>query len=403
MEQQPPEPAVVDLANALAARLDAHVIAMAERIRAEMERYRNVPIEDLAASLRSNTGLTLSYLTGSGEPVEFSPAMRTGRLRAVQGVPLPEVLRAYQLGFITTWDQLVLEASRAGTSAEAALLRDATRYWWLADAYSQAVTAAYRDAVAERMLEADRQRSALVAALVDGPLPGEDTVWEISQLLGFPQRGRFLVVAAEAVTAGSAPLPGLEAGCRKLGAEAAWRAQPGLEIVIVSCPAKAPVEVVLEAVREAATGRVGISPVYEQLDQTSRALRYAQVALDSLPVGLPAVRQLDDTPLTELVMTNLETTRRAVNRILGGVLSLSKEDRAMLLATARVWLDTHGSVPEAARTLFCHPNTVRNRMRRLEEHLRGPLEDPKVVAELAMAVDAIGTFPTLLEDHRHRQ
>jgi hypothetical protein len=108
-----PDPAVAALANALADRLDEHVIVMAERIRAEMDRYSEVAIEDLADSLRANTAFALAYLAGSKEQIDLPAAERTGRLRAVQGVPLAEVLRAYQLGFITAWDALVAEAGQA--------------------------------------------------------------------------------------------------------------------------------------------------------------------------------------------------------------------------------------------------------------------------------------------------
>ncbi|MFE2439426.1 helix-turn-helix domain-containing protein [Streptomyces sp. NPDC059409] len=116
--------------------------------------------------------------------------------------------------------------------------------------------------------------------------------------------------------------------------------------------------------------------------------------------GTTAVRRLDDAPLTELVMNNLETTQRAVHRILGGVLSLPEDDRTTLLATARAWLEASGSAAEAGRALYRHQNTVRYRMHRLEEFLRGPLDNPEIVAELSMAIDAVGTFPTLLE-HPH--
>ncbi|MFF5422383.1 helix-turn-helix domain-containing protein, partial [Streptomyces misionensis] len=75
-------------------------------------------------------------------------------------------------------------------------------------------------------------------------------------------------------------------------------------------------------------------------------------------------------------------------------------DRTTLLATARGWLEAHGSAAEAGRRLFCHQNTVRYRMHRLEEFLRGPLDDPKIIAELSMALDAVGTFPMLLESNQ---
>lgn len=395
------DPVVTGLARTLAARLDRVVERMARVIVREIDLYRNAEVrpEDLHVSLYENTGSTLAHLI-SGEPFDLSKPVATGRLRAAQGVPLPEVLRAYRLGFTCIWEDLLDEARRCGQPAELLLLDAATRIWSMADSYATAMTVAYRDALAERLLETDRRRSALVAALVDGPPPGSDTVWEIAQLLGFPYRGTFVLVMAEAVAVGDPPLPGLDAKCRAMGVGSAWRAQPGHEVGVLSCPGRREVDAVLEAVRSSATGRVGLSPAYDRLELTPRALRYAQVALESLPEGMPAVRQLDDTPLTEMVMINLETTRRAVNRILGGVLSLPDDDRTTLLATARAWLEAHGSAVEAAAVLYCHPNTVRYRMHRLEEYLRGPLQDPKIVAELTMALDAVGTFPALLDHDR---
>lgn len=400
MYQGPPDPTVTELAKALTRRLEDLVVGSAETIVREIEIYRTsgVKPESLHASLRTNIGLTLAHLT-DGEQLDLSGPAATGRTRALQGVPLPEVLRAYQLSFAYFWEQLLLEADRSVPEAHLALLRAATRIWGISESYSTAVTAAYRDALAERLVETDRRRSALVAALVDGPPPGSDTVWEIARMLGFPYEGTFVLVAAEVPSAGEPPLPGLDVRCQAIDVASAWRAQPGYEIGVLSCPGQRAVEPVLEALRSMAAGRVGVSPVYGRLDQTPRSLRYAQVALESLPLGAPGVRQLEDTPLTEMVMNNLETTRRAVNRILGSVLSLPESDRNTLLATARAWLHAHGSAAEAARALYCHQNTVRYRMRRLEEYLRGPLDDPEIVAELAMAINAVGAFPALLDHH----
>lgn len=368
-----------------------------------IEFYRSMVVgpEDLHASMRLNVAYILKHLTDhTSSTVDLVGPTETGRKRALQNAPLPEVLRAYRISFAYFWEQLLGAARQAGGEAPDALLDAASHIWELADVYSSALTDAYRETCAERMVETDRRRSALVSELIDGPSPSSDTVWEVARMLDFPFQGRFLVVTAEFPESGEPPLPGLDRRLRALDVGSAWRAQPGSETGLLSCPARQPLEEILAAVRTVATSRVGVSPLYERLDQTSRALRYAQVAAQSLTAESPAVRQLDDTPLTELVMNNLETTQRAVQRILGGVLSLPEEDRTTLLATARGWLEAHGSAAEAGRLLFCHQNTVRYRMHRLEEFLRGPLDDPKIIAELSMALDAVGTFPTLLKSNQ---
>lgn len=386
----------------LIGRRDPLITSMCQHLYDSIEFYRTTVVqpEDMRASMCQNVDYILDHLADPGSAsIDLTGPTTTGRRRAQQDAPLPEILRAYRLCFQYIWDELLVEARELAGDAPSAMLDAATYIWGLADRYSSALTDAYRETCAERMVETDRRRSALVAQLIDGPSADSATVWEVARMLDFPFVGTFLVVTTEGLAAGDPPLPGLDSRLRALDVGSAWRAQPGSDTGVLCCPRRLPVEQVLDAVRGVATNRVGVSPAYHRLDQTSRALRYAQVALESLAPAAVAVRQLDDTPLTELVMNNLETTQRAVHRILGGVLSLPDEDRTTLLATARAWLDAHGSAAEAGRTLYCHRNTVRYRMHRLEEFLRGPLDDPKIIAELSMALDAVSTFPTLLE-HR---
>jgi hypothetical protein len=393
---------IAGLAETLSARLDDLAAEMSQLTYDNIGFYRTMVVgpDDLNASMRHNVHFILAYLADPvASEIDLSGPTETGRARALQNAPLPEVLRAYRIGFRYLWDQLLGEARRVGGAAPDALLDTASHIWELADTFSTTVTAAYREACAERMVETDRRRSALASELIDGPAMSSESVWEVAQLLEFPFQGRFVVVTAAVATPGEPPLPGMDRRLRDLGVGFAWRAQQGSETGVLSLPPRREPAEVLDAVRAVATAPVGVSPLYDRLDQTNRAWRYAQVAVQSLDADTAAVRQLDDSPLTELVMNNLETTQRAVHRVLGGVLSLPEEDRNTLLATARAWLEARGSAAEAGRLVFCHQNTVRYRMHRLEEFLRGSLDDPKIVAELSMALDAIGTFPTLLESN----
>jgi DNA-binding PucR family transcriptional regulator len=117
--------------------------------------------------------------------------------------------------------------------------------------------------------------------------------------------------------------------------------------------------------------------------------------MESLPAGQPGARQLDDPPLGELVMGSFETTRRVVQRILHGVLALPADERDTLLSTAEVWLGAGGSAAEAGRIMYCHENTVRYRLHKLEQYLGRPLDDPTAIAELTTALHGLRTFPAL--------
>jgi hypothetical protein len=392
-----PDPSVAHLAERLREKLEPLADEIVALIESEIPLYRTGSVVT-RAQLRRSVLHNFTYMLGQlsrAEAPDLAPPRRTGHQRAEQGAPLPEVLRAYRLGFAFLWKRLLAEARRSGDNSVDALLDTSTEIWELADDYSLALVEAYREARAERMVSADRRRSALVAALIGGPAGERDTAWEVAKLLDFPYEGCFLVVVAETSAIGAEALPELEGRLGRMDVTSAWRYRPDYEVGVLSCGRRRPVDAIVEAVHDAVTVRAGISPAYTRLDQTPRAMRFAQVALESLPPGVTGVRQLDDTPLGELILTSLDTTRRMVHRVLGGVLALPEEDRSTLVTTAEAWLDARGSAAEAGRILSCHQNTVRYRMRRLEGYLAGSLDDPKTIAELTAALQAIRTFPVL--------
>ena len=100
-------------------------------------------------------------------------------------------------------------------------------------------------------------------------------------------------------------------------------------------------------------------PHFDRLDGAARALRLAQVALETLPSEAGGLRQLTDAPLTELLVRDLDTTRRFVERVLGNVLALPDDDRATLLyitnqgcVTPHVWLSKLPQLERPDRLIF---------------------------------------------------
>jgi DNA-binding PucR family transcriptional regulator len=76
---------------------------------------------------------------------------------------------------------------------------------------------------------------------------------------------------------------------------------------------------------------------------------------------------------------------KPVGAALYGFRDLPDEEREMLFETFRVWLDNYASVRGAAEVLICHPNTVRHRLRRIEQRTGRSLSRPRDVAELCLA------------------
>jgi DNA-binding PucR family transcriptional regulator len=66
---------------------------------------------------------------------------------------------------------------------------------------------------------------------------------------------------------------------------------------------------------------------------------------------------------------------------------LPAREREMLYETFRVWEESDASVDAVAAQLFCHPNTVRHRLRRIEKLTSRSLSRPRSVAELSLAFE----------------
>jgi DNA-binding PucR family transcriptional regulator len=69
-------------------------------------------------------------------------------------------------------------------------------------------------------------------------------------------------------------------------------------------------------------------------------------------------------------------------------LALPAADRDVLLDTVDAWVGNAGSAKQTAGQLYCHPNTVRYRLQRVQHELRMSLTDPNAVAQLVVALRA---------------
>jgi hypothetical protein len=385
---------VARVAAALKLRFDELVDRLSERIAGEIDLYGSdavVARAELRRSVADNFTFMLGQMSTS-DPPDLGPPRRTGRRRAQEGVPLPELLRAYRLGFAFLWEELLAEARAAGDGAVRALTDTAAVILSCSDEYAIALTDAYREAVSDRMVTTDRHRSALVEALVTGGVSDHGPAWEVAKLLELPYEGSFVAVVAETTALGTEALAGVEARLAPHDIASAWRLSPDQQVGVVSL-GRRPVALVVDVLGELAAGRVGVSPAFPTVDQTPRAVRLARIAMQNL--SAPGVAQFDDSPLGVLVAADPAVARDVVARVLGRLLALDAEDRASLLATVEAWLDAGGSATAAGQALFCHPNTVRYRLRRVEELTGRSVDVPRAAAELTVALQALRVFPAL--------
>lgn len=359
------------LATAMLADIDRLTDRAVDDIRAHSGTYASgapVTREDLWEICRDNLLRALEDFGGlaaTGGDFEWA-ARETGRRRAEQGVPLDTVLQAYRRGGRVLWqvmaEHLRVRAGRESDSRDIELDM-ASGVWETIDRYSVAMADAYRIAQLELQSRQDTRRVALFEALLDGRADDPAVASAAAAALGVPPVDRYVVVVAAQDPA--AP-PHLSPVLETQGMWSYWRPRSGRYAGIVRLPRRDGPAGRAAALRERTGATAGVSPEFERLSQAGRALRLAEQTLRTLTVGSGEVAVFDDRLAQVLLSGRTDIAERIVTVHLGPVLATGGE-RAALLTTLRAWLDHGCSASRAADQLYCHRNTVLNRIGRIAE------------------------------------
>ena len=374
----------------LAAGLALDVPVLTERlyqlILASQDAYRRLDPEllaDVRRSCQDNICEILGSLAQQRPPSTDAP-FETARRRADMGVPLGAVLHAYRLGYRVIWEALLAHARLQGDISTDELAEMGGALWDSIDAFSEVVHAAYRDALVDRARQSEQQRVSLFDALLEGRVEEWAVVGDGARVLDLPAAGLFVAVSGD-----GNGLARAEQALRRDGLRSVWRARADEYVGVVALDREHPLPAVRRLLCSVATARVGISPPYARLSDTAWAVRLAAVARACSPPGTVAVNTLEDRPIATLVSAGRAVAEQVARAVIGPVLALDAADRALLLETLEVWFDAGGSAAEAGQRMFCHRNTVRNRLQRLEELTGRSLSDPTATSELRVALEVV--------------
>jgi hypothetical protein len=259
-----------------------------------------------------------------------------------------------------------------------------------AELVARAVVAGYRDEQDSRAIGDGRPVS--IESLLDGRVTDEWNLWEVANQLRLPTSGPFVVVAAEVSSVGSEALPSIESKLRSLDVYSAWRLLPDLHVGIVHVHSQPQLDKVLALVSRLAAAPVGMSSRYDDLRDTPQALHFAKVMLRSRRDRRSPVALFDGSILAAAAVSAPAVMVKSARAVLDGLADLPDEDRDILFETFRAWQDNEASADNAAKVLFCHPNTVRQRLRRIEKRTGRSLSRPRDVAELCLALEVHHTL-----------
>jgi hypothetical protein len=300
---------------------------------------------------------------------------RLGRLEARQGRSLDSLQAAYLLGTRVAWRRVMGLGERAGLpSPVMSQLADAA-FDYLDDLASES-RSGYLD---ERAASAEGRRESrrrLLVLLLELPPPSPPAVAELAEHAAWEVPGEVTMVAVQPGPALAVPAP--EGG---LLADLAC-AEPHL---LVPGPLTASWQA---EVMPLLCGRPAAAGLTVPAAAAADSLRWARQALTLAQRGVIDGNfiRCEDHLITLWLLADEALAGQVARRELAGLADLTPRRRCQLIDTLAAVLETRGTAAQVAERLGVHPQTVRYRIRKLEQILGSGLTDPvnRFATELAV-------------------
>ena len=380
---------VAEVAEALYERTDELATALADAITREVRLYNStapVPFELVVHGCATNLRSVLSAIAADTE-FDPAPAVDLGIERARDGVPLASVMEAYRVAFREISDAALKEVTGRPQANGDVVRLLTTKILAAQDIFTASHdaprTATSRAAGSSAMNPNVRFSSTRFCT--DG-CSNSGAYGRPPIVFGCPRTGPYVVIAAES-SVGTEALPGIESKLRSMDVFSAWQLLPDLHVGIVYVKSDKQLANVLALVSRMASNRVGVSAQFDDLRDTAQALRYARVTLRGRPDEGPRVTQFDGSILSTAAVSAPEVMVKLAIPIIECFAELTADERDVLFETFRAWLENDGSLRAVGELLFCHPNTVRYRLHRIEQRTGRSVTRPRDVAELSLAFE----------------
>ncbi|QKW39567.1 helix-turn-helix domain-containing protein [Actinomadura sp. NAK00032] len=302
-----------------------------------------------------------------GAPADDGSAATTARMlgqyEAHEGRDLDSLQAAYRIGGQVAWRRVMRVAPRHDISA-AVMSRLADALFVYLDELAELSLDGYRQARARPIPALDERRRRLLRLLLDGP---EAEVAEAAEAAGWRVPDEVTLVAVEP-----------DARC-------AWTALDEDVLADLECAAPhllLPGPFTPERRRmldEALPGRLIAVGVTMPAGQAADSLRWARRALGLALGGVldgPVVR-CEEHLVTLWLLSDPALVDELARRRLGVLDGMTPGQQDRLTETLRTWLVTRGTAAEIAAILHIHPQTVRYRMRKIEQTFGAELADPE--------------------------
>ncbi|MDH6224502.1 MULTISPECIES: PucR family transcriptional regulator [Streptomyces] len=351
---------------------------IAEYARPADETYMHVVNRGVAQALEG----FLARLSGSGTDWDDVKAtyQRIGRGEAEEGRSLDSFQAALRLGARVTWRRMseLLEVHRLPPHV---LITFGETIFLHLDEMAAATTSGYTEARLHAAGELQQRRSRLIDLLTSDPAVAPEAVAGLARTARWPLPRDMAVVVIDHAAEPDAVRPILPPEFL-----ARFDGQEG--VVVVPDPEGLGRE---RAITGALRGlRAALGPTVG-LDAGARSLRWARDALDLARRGvLPGTGlvRCADHLATLLLFRDEDLVDALARQRLGPLDAVRSPQRERLAETLLCWLSCARNASEVAQRLAVHPQTVRYRLRQLEEVFGERLRDPTAQFEMQLALRA---------------
>jgi hypothetical protein len=369
-----PSKAVLRAVEAVQASMDTVVESMMEAYLATIPSYAKAPPEllgDVRAGAQAVVLVGMSRLRREETPEGLEGALAAlGRRRAAQGIPLPDVLLAFQVGAHRFWQHIV-DLAPESPEERLEVLYDVTRTMLeLLETAVASVSAGYQETAEEIVADEEHDFQALIEVLAG--------VREADEQLAERARRRGVELSAlrwcVAVDVGEQEVGALVRSLRRALPEAIVGRVGGA--VVSYLPGE-------DAPDLGGIQGAGLAAAADPEAGARRARAAARVAAH---LRRPMVRYDDVVPLAAVLDGPDEERQAFVDAWLGPVLADGRGEE--LLRSLAEFYSSGMSLAAAARNLFVHRHTLEYRLNRIEALLGAdPKAQPsRLFLELALAL-----------------
>jgi hypothetical protein len=380
---------VAEVAEMLSRRTDELAAVVARAIIQEVPLHQSSPVDyfdSVAVGCAATIGPIFAAIANQ-TPFDTTAATESGAVRAREGMPLASLMESYRIGFLALWDAVEAESAAQPDMGNDAMRALTAKLRAAQDVYTRAMAVGYREEQTRRQDTDESERSVLFDSLLHGWHLEQQSLWELADALRLPSAGPYVVIAAELPADATVALPEIESKLRSMDVFSAWRLLPDLHVGVVHVRSDTHLANMLALIARTATNRVGASARFDDLRETALALRHARLMLRDRVDAAAPVAVFDGSILACAAVSAPEVMAKLVSPTMQCFAELTEDERHVLFETFRAWLESDGQVGAAAALLFCHPNTIRYRLHRIEKCTGRCLTRPRDIAELCLVFE----------------